>query len=63
MYRTLLIILTIAIILVPFSGIPGGAEDLLMQVFAAVVLALVLLLPKKAQKQEKEVVAEETYGA
>jgi len=57
MYRILLIIFSILIILTPFSGIPGGLEDTLMQLFAVVVLALVLLIPKPEAK--KEVVAEE----
>tara|TARA_B100000745_G_scaffold292684_1_gene233821 strand:+ start:4967 stop:5149 length:183 start_codon:yes stop_codon:yes gene_type:complete len=52
MYRTLLIILSILIILTPFSGIPGGVEDALIQLFAAAVLLLVLLLPKPESKKE-----------
>lgn len=62
MYKTLLIILAVLIILVPFSGVPGGVEDVLMQIFAAVVLVLVLLLPKqnRAESVEKE---EHDYSA
>lgn len=54
MYRTLLIILSILIILTPFSGIPGGVEDVLVQLFAAAVLLLVILIPKP----KKEIVEE-----
>lgn len=52
MYRTLLIILSILIILIPFSGLPGGIEDVLVQIFAAAVLVLVLLIPKRETKKE-----------
>lgn len=52
MYRTLLIILSIVIILVPFTGIPGGVEDMLMQLFAVFILILVLLIPKPSAKRE-----------
>jgi hypothetical protein len=52
MYRTLLIILSILIILTPFTGIPGGIEDVLMQVFAAFVLLLILLIPKPSSKKQ-----------
>ena len=58
MYRTLLIIFAVGIILIPFTGIPGGVEDVLMQIFAAIVLVLIILLPKSGVKKE---VAEEPY--
>lgn len=57
MYRTLLIILSILIILTPFSGLPGGFEDVLIQFFAAAVLILALLIPKRETK--KNVVEEQ----
>lgn len=62
MYRTLLIILSVFIILVPFSGLPGSVEDFLMQMGAAVVLILILLLPKPERKKEEPEVSEEPYG-
>ena len=47
MYRGLLILLTLIIIGTPFSGIPGAAEDIVMQVAAGIVLALILILPRR----------------
>ena len=52
MYRILLIILSLVIILLPFTGLPGGVEDILTQFFGVCVLLLVLLLPKRENKKE-----------
>ena len=52
MYRILLIVLSLVIILLPFTGLPGGLEDILMQFFGVCVLLLVLLLPKRESKKE-----------
>jgi len=62
MYRTLLIILSVFIILIPFTGLPGGIEDILMQLGAVAVLLLVLLIPKPEPKKPEPEISEETYG-
>ena len=59
MYRILLITLSVLIILTPFMGMPGGIEDVLMQVSAVFVLLLILLIPKPSSK--KEVVVDEHH--
>lgn len=53
-FRTVLIILTILIILTPFFGLPGGMEDLVMQLFAACVFVLILATPKKKEEKKEE---------
>lgn len=64
MYRALLIILSVCSILIPFSGLPGGVEDVVMQVAAFAILLLVLLLPKRETKKiiEEPKVPEDPYG-
>lgn len=50
-YRGLLSAGAVLIILTPFFGLPGGVEDMVVQVLALIVLILVLISPKPIKKE------------